>query len=99
MSSDVPLGRYLSARWVALGIRQAEFARRVGLYPAHVQQIRVGKRKPPLRSHARWARALDLERPADLDRLLELMQLAHALRVTQVAYERLREQVVQQDSS
>ena len=81
---------------MALSIRQADFARRVNLFPAHVQQIRTGKRKPPLEAHALWVRALELNRGAEAERLLELMQLGHALPVTQEAYERLREQVMRQ---
>ena len=90
MSAEVPIGRYLSSRWAELGINQAEFARRIGKLPAYVQQVRVGKRKPPLRAHAKWLRALELSSAADSARLQELMQLGHALRVTQEAYERMR---------
>jgi len=90
MSEAIPLGCFLVQRWTALGIRQADFARRVSMFPAHVQQIRVGKRKPPLRHHQRWVAALELITPPDIDRLLELMQLSHALPVTQEAYERMR---------
>jgi len=90
MPNETPLGRYLVAHWTQLGIKQAEFARRVSMFPAHVQQIRVGKRKPPLRAHLRWVTALELHSPSDINRLLELMQLGHALLVTQEAYERMR---------
>lgn len=99
MPDNIPLGRYLLQRWEVMGIRQADFARRVGLFPAHVQQIRVGKRKPPLRSHARWATALALTTASERDRLLELMQLGHALPVTQEAYERMRSLVVRRRGS
>lgn len=98
MSDELPLGRYLAARWDRLGITQAEFARRVGMFPAHVQQIRVGKRKPPLRHHLRWSTALELIRPPDIDRLLELMQLAHALPVTQESYEQMRSRLLRRRS-
>jgi len=57
---------------------------RVGMFPAHVQQIRVDKRNPPLRSHAKWACALELTDPSEADRLLELMQLGHAFCLTQL---------------
>lgn len=90
MPSEVPLGRYLSARWSELGINQAEFARRLRKLPAYVQQIRVGKRKPPLKAHARWAQALELSEKKDLNRLRELMELGHALHQTQESYERMR---------
>lgn len=90
MAVEVPLGRYLSERWADLGINQAEFARRLGKLPAYVQQVRTGKRKPPLKSHTRWAKALELSAKKDLDRLRELMELGHALRQTQEAYERMR---------
>jgi transcriptional regulator with XRE-family HTH domain len=90
MPDKTPLGRYLVARWTQLGITQAEFARRVSMFPAHVQQIKMGRRKPPLRAQLRWATALELHSPSDIDRLLELMQLGHALLVTQEAYERMR---------
>jgi len=98
MPDEPPLGRYLAARWKQLGITQAQFARRVLMFPAHVQQIRVGKRKPPLRHHLRWATALELNLPPDIDRLLELMQLGHALPVTQEAYERMRSRLVRRRS-
>jgi hypothetical protein len=94
MPLEIPLGRYLQMRWKALGITQAAFARRVSMFPAHIQQIRVGRRKPPLRAHLRWAAALDLHAPSDIDRLLELMQLGHALPVTQEAYERMRSRLI-----
>lgn len=90
MPAEVPIGRYLSRRWAEIGINQAEFSRRIGKLPAYVQQVRVGKRKPPLRAHGRWLRALELDSAADSARLLEVMQLGHALRVTQEAYERMR---------
>jgi len=96
MPQETPLGRFISARWKALGIKQAELSRRTGMFPAHVQQIRVGKRKPLLRSHTKWARALELTTSADIERRLELMQLGHALGVTQEAYERLRARLDQQ---
>lgn len=90
MSAEVPIGRYLSSCWAEIGINQAEFARRIAKLPAYVQQVRTGKRKPPLRAHAKWLRALELDSAADSARLLELMQLGHSLRVTQEAYERMR---------
>lgn len=93
MLDEIPLGRFLTARWASLGLTQADFARRVSMFPAHVQQIRVGKRKPPLRAYRRWAEALDLNSPSDINRLMELMQLGHALPVTQEAYERMRTQL------
>jgi transcriptional regulator with XRE-family HTH domain len=55
-----PFGAMVVARWQAKNIHQAEFCRRVGMPAGWVQQIREGRKTPPLERMEHWANVLDL---------------------------------------
>ena len=55
-----PFGTYLTDRWKALGISQAEFCRRIGSPAGWIQQVRSGVKTPPLERMQRWADALSI---------------------------------------
>ncbi len=55
-----PFGEMIKARWAALGLHQAEFCRRVNAPAGWVQQIREGKKTPPLDRMEEWVQVLEL---------------------------------------
>ncbi|MBA3847582.1 MAG: helix-turn-helix transcriptional regulator [Planctomycetes bacterium] len=69
-------GQFMKERWEKLGLHQAEFCRRVGKPAGWVQQIREGKKTPPLGEMATWANVLDLA-GVDRQRFFDLAAVAH----------------------
>ncbi|HYE06501.1 MAG TPA: helix-turn-helix transcriptional regulator [Planctomycetota bacterium] len=69
-------GQFMKERWEKLGLHQAEFCRRVGKPAGWVQQIREGKKTPPLGEMATWANVLDLT-GVDRQRFFDLAAVAH----------------------
>lgn len=55
-----PLGPFITARWKELDLKQADFCRLIGSPAAWIQQIREGKKTPPLTRVERWADTLKL---------------------------------------
>jgi transcriptional regulator with XRE-family HTH domain len=58
-----PFGDMLTRLWEERGIHQAEFCRRIHAPAGWVQQIREGKKSPPLGRVSKWADVLDLTGP------------------------------------
>ncbi len=69
-------GQFMKERWEKLGLHQAEFCRRVGKPAGCVQQIREGKKTPPLGEMTTWANVLDLT-GIDRQRFFDLAAVAH----------------------
>lgn len=61
----------------ALGIRQQDFADRIGVDPRKVSAVLTGEQGPPLDQVGAWARALDLDAEGEAE-LLDAMHLAGA---------------------
>jgi transcriptional regulator with XRE-family HTH domain len=64
-------------RLKALGIRQQDFADRLGVDPRKVSAVLTGEQGPPIDQVAAWARALDLDAAGEAE-LLDAMHLAGA---------------------
>ena len=92
MPADTPLGRFIVDRWETLGIKQTEFAERIGKHSALVQMVRTGRRHMPLDELQLWAKALELT-GEDVDRFTELAHLDHCPAFIQKRYEALRQAV------
>ncbi len=84
-------GRFIEARWRAIGLHQAEFCRQIGKKPAGwIQQIRQGTKTPPMKEMETWATALKLlgyERQYFLD----LAAIAHLPEEVQTRFEHMAE--------
>lgn len=76
-----PFGDFLNVRLAELGLWQAEFCRRIGSPAGWVQQIREGKKTPPLDRMKNWADVLllkgtDRQRFCDLAAVMHLPEVA-----------------------
>jgi transcriptional regulator with XRE-family HTH domain len=69
-------GQFMKERWEKLGLHQAEFCRRVGKPAGWVQQIREGKKTPPLGEMTTWANVLELT-GVERQRFFDLAAIAH----------------------
>lgn len=77
-------------RLKALGIRQQDFADRLGVDPRKVSAVLTGEQGPPIDQVAAWAHALDLGAEGEAE-LLDAMHLAAASEHVRQMVERLEE--------
>lgn len=71
----LPLRDLVRDRLKAMGLRQQDFADRLGVDPRLVSAVLTGERLPPIDQAAEWARTLDLD-DAAAGELLDAMHLA-----------------------